>query len=173
MKKFATTFAVIASIMSTTAMADTTIVKGEVTAVWPVMKNYTQNIASKECNTVQVPIYGTTSKKNNTGEMIIGGIIGGVIGNQIGKGGGKEAATGIGALTGAIIAGENGKEQVIIGYRQEQQCTTVYTPVTETHIVGYNFEYRVGRLANHSGYSTREVRVGQTVRVQVNTKVVW
>ena len=44
-----------------------------------------------------------TVRNDTTGDMIVGGIIGGIIGNQIGKGGGK-MLTGIGALTGAIIA---------------------------------------------------------------------
>lgn len=67
------------------------------------------------CKDVKVPIKGGT----NTEGAIIGGIIGGVIGNQFGGGSGKEAATGVGALTGAIIGGQNKGNQ---GYRTERQC---------------------------------------------------
>jgi len=88
------------------------------------------------CRTVDVPIYGHNNK-NNTNDMIIGGIIGGILGNQIGKGSGKEAATGIGALSGAIIANENAKKhnQPIIGYRQVEQCENKTTYTTTEHEV--------------------------------------
>jgi uncharacterized protein YcfJ len=90
----------------------------------------------KVCSTVDVPIYGQ-GNVDTTGDMIIGGIIGGVIGNQIGKGGGKQAATGIGAMTGAIIGNNNAKNrnQQIVGYRQEQRCSNNTTYTTETYEV--------------------------------------
>jgi len=66
------------------------------------------------CKDVQVPVQGA----GNTEGAIIGGIIGGVIGNQFGKGSGKEAMTGIGALSGAIIGSGNRNQ----GYRTERQC---------------------------------------------------
>lgn len=94
----------------------------------------TKNIPHTErvCKNVEVPIYG--KKEMDTEGAIIGGLIGGVIGNQIGKGGGKEAATGVGALTGAIIGGKGGKEQ-IVGYRQEQRCSDKVTYTTQTEEV--------------------------------------
>ena len=70
------------------------------------------------CKNVQVP-YGS-KKELNTEGAIIGGIIGGVIGNQFGSGSGKEAATGVGALTGAIIGGN--KDAGPKGYTTQQQC---------------------------------------------------
>jgi uncharacterized protein YcfJ len=70
------------------------------------------------CKNVQVP-YGS-KKEMDTEGAIIGGIIGGVIGNQFGKGDGKEAMTGIGALSGAIIGGN--KQAGPQGYRTEQRC---------------------------------------------------
>ena len=57
------------------------------------------------CKNVQVPTKGADTL--NTEGAIIGGIIGGVIGNQFGKGDGKDAMTGIGALSGAIIGGQD------------------------------------------------------------------
>jgi len=47
----------------------------------------------------------------NTGS-VLGGIAGGVIGHQIGRGGGKTAATVVGALGGPVIGNENDKKQV-------------------------------------------------------------
>jgi uncharacterized protein YcfJ len=70
------------------------------------------------CKNVNVP-YGS-KKELDTEGAIIGGIIGGVIGNQFGKGDGKEAMTGIGALSGAIIGGK--KDAGPKGYRTETQC---------------------------------------------------
>ena len=71
------------------------------------------------CRDVQVPY--TTKKNFDQGGAIVGGIIGGVIGNQFGKGGGKEAMTGLGAITGAIVGGsDKGHTE----YRLERQCYT-------------------------------------------------
>lgn len=77
------------------------------------------------CKKVQVP-YGS-KKEFDQNAAIIGGIVGGIIGNQIGGGSGKEAATGVGALTGAIIGGN--KRTGPEGYRTETLCTmeTRYT----------------------------------------------
>ena len=52
------------------------------------------------CRDVKVP-HGS-----GTGNSIISGIIGGVLGNQFGSGEGKIAMTGLGALTGAILGGQ-------------------------------------------------------------------
>lgn len=172
MKKFIAVIGIVGSLMSP-AYADSTIVKGTITDVWPVMSNVTQNVADKQCRTVEVPIYGNGGKEFDQGGAIIGGIIGGVIGNQIGKGGGNDVATGVGAVAGTIIGGQKTSQQQIVGYRQERQCSTVYTPVTTTTITGYNFEYNVGRLQGQKGFSKREVFVGQTVKVRVHTNVVW
>ena len=70
----------------------------------------------------------------NTEGAIIGGIIGGVVGNQFGKGDGKEAMTGIGALTGAIIGGQD-KSPKTYGTQRHCQFETRYD---ETHRVVYS-----------------------------------
>jgi len=70
------------------------------------------------CRDVKVP-YGS-KKEFDKDSAIIGGIIGGVIGNQFGKGSGKEAATGVGALAGAIIGGN--KDKGPEGYTTQRQC---------------------------------------------------
>jgi uncharacterized protein YcfJ len=70
------------------------------------------------CKDVKVP-YGNRKQLDTEG-AIIGGLLGGVIGNQFGKGSGKEAMTGVGALTGAIIGGS--KDQGPQGYTTQQQC---------------------------------------------------
>ena len=67
------------------------------------------------CKDIKVPQKGEL----NTEGAIIGGIIGGVIGNQFGKGDGKEAMTGIGALSGAIIGGQDKGPR---NYTTQRQC---------------------------------------------------
>lgn len=71
------------------------------------------------CRDMQVPYQ--TKKEFDQGGAIIGGIIGGVIGNQFGNGNGKEAMTGIGALTGAMVGGN---KQGHTEYRTERKCYT-------------------------------------------------
>jgi len=130
MKKILT-IATVVALFTTPAFADND------RNIRDVYKTVTRSVPYTEqvCVDVQVPIYGSTSQKDTTGEMIIGGIIGGVIGNQIGKGGGKNAATGIGAMTGAIIGNNMGQKdnEQIIGYKQQQQCSnqTKYNTTTE------------------------------------------
>jgi uncharacterized protein YcfJ len=70
------------------------------------------------CKDIKVP-YGNRKQLDTEG-AIIGGLLGGVIGNQFGKGSGKEAMTGVGALTGAIIGGS--KDKGPQGYTTQQQC---------------------------------------------------
>jgi uncharacterized protein YcfJ len=90
------------------------------------------------CKDVQVPVQGGV----DTGGAIVGGIIGGVIGNQFGKGNGKDAMTGIGAMTGAIIGGGNGQPQ---GYRTERQCQ-----------IETRYEERQREVYSHSTITFRE-----------------
>ena len=101
--------------LSTPALADS--VKGDVQDHYKTVldqKPYRVEV----CKDVQVQ---NGSSGTDTGGAIIGGLIGGVIGNQFGKGGGKEAMTGIGAITGAIIGGESKAEP---SSRIERQCFT-------------------------------------------------
>jgi len=65
------------------------------------------------CRDVKVP------HRSGTGNSIISGIIGGVLGNQFGSGEGKIAMTGLGALTGAILGGQEPQSSYI-----ERQCGT-------------------------------------------------
>ena len=108
--------ATVAAALATPALADTTKVR--------IQDHYKTVIEQQPykvevCKDTQVPVYG--QKGMDTEGAIIGGIIGGVIGNQIGGGSGKDAATGIGVLSGAIIGGGGNKQQ-ITGYRIERQC---------------------------------------------------
>jgi uncharacterized protein YcfJ len=114
MKKIVATLSLVA-VTATPALAETS--KATITDHYKTVieqKPYKVEV----CKNVKVP-YGS-NKELNTEGAIIGGLLGGVIGNQFGKGGGKEAMTGVGALTGAIIGGskDNGPQ----GYTTQQQC---------------------------------------------------
>ena len=103
------------------------------------------------CKNVQVPTKGADTL--NTEGAIIGGIIGGVIGNQFGKGNGKDAMTGIGAMSGAIIGG---KKEGQTTYTEQRQCelqtryreveTRVYSHSTVTFIFeGQRYELKFSK----------------------------
>ena len=91
----------------------------------------TTNETRTQCEMVQVPVYGTRQREFDTGGAVMGGLIGGLLGNQVGGGSGRDAATGVGAIAGAIIGGGGGQTtNQITGYRQERQCSEVLTPVS-------------------------------------------
>lgn len=69
---------------------------------------------------------------SSTGNSIIGGIIGGVLGNQFGSGEGKNAMTGLGALTGAILSGREPQgsyidRQCSIETRYKEETARIYS----------------------------------------------
>ena len=110
----------IVTLMSTSAMAET------------VTDHYKQIIEQVPYR-VEVCKDVTVQGKTNHSGAIIGGVIGGLIGNQVGKGGVKEAATGIGAMTGAIIGGNSNRtgpttqRQCQIETRYEETARQVYS----------------------------------------------
>jgi uncharacterized protein YcfJ len=85
------------------------------------------------------------------GGAIVGGLAGGVLGHQVGGGSGKDAATALGVVLGAIAGDhlsnrdqgtpyDNGRYETT--QREVQRCRTVYD--TQTRITGYRvaYEYR-------------------------------
>lgn len=81
----------------------------------------------EECGEVQVPIMGVLDRPANQAEVIGGAVIGGLIGNQIGEGSGKDLATLVGIGAGAVTASnQRQQEQVVVGYKTEYICRTVY-----------------------------------------------
>lgn len=115
--------AAILSMIGTTAFANQRI-QATVVDMQETYQDVVRRVAVENCKTVDVPIYGGGSA--NTGDVIVGAIIGGAIGNQFGGGSGKDAMTVLGAIVGADVANKNGGQQEIVGYRQQQQCTTEY-----------------------------------------------
>ena len=92
-------------------------------------RDVVKQVPVQSCSVVDVPIYKeVVTGGASTGDVLAGAIIGGVIGNQFGNGKGKDAMTVLGAIVGADSANKNGsRETVIVGYRQQQQCSTSYS----------------------------------------------
>jgi len=131
MKKLYIATALTMVLSSTPVLAETVNAKVE-----DHYRTVVREIPSTEriCETVEVPIYGNVRGQASTGDTVLGAIIGGAIGNQVGGGSGKDAATVLGAIVGADIANKRGgRQQIITGYRQQQQCynETNYSRVEE------------------------------------------
>ena len=123
------TIATALAMFGSVALADQRI-KASVVSMQETYNTVSKQVPVLSCNTVEVPIYETRriGGQASTGDTLAGALIGGVIGNQFGGGKGKDAATVLGAILGADVANKKGgrQETVIVGYRQQQQCTTTY-----------------------------------------------
>jgi uncharacterized protein YcfJ len=124
-----------------------------------------QQVPNQSCGIVDVPIYGSQNT-DTSGNTIIGAIIGGAIGNQIGTGKGNGAA---GAVIGGLLGNQHGKNnnQQIIGYRQENRCTTTYTSERVERFIGtyVTVDYNGMQMS----YTTnRNVNVGDQVNIRVS-----
>ena len=72
-----------------------------------------------------------TPTEKGSGGAIVGAIVGGVVGNQIGGGSGRDIATGVGVITGAVV-GDNMQNSP----RIQQRCTPIQN--NRSVIVGYD-----------------------------------
>jgi len=146
------------------SVANAQSVMGTVTKV---EANYVEQSIGKpvhNCYTTEVPIYGYEKKQDNTGNIIGGAIIGGVLGNQIGKGNGAAGAV-IGGLIGN--AHGNSQQQVVIGYRTEERCTSKMVYETQTRIKNYRIHYEWAGLRG-TFYSQQSFNVGDSVNLNVH-----
>jgi uncharacterized protein YcfJ len=167
----ATTTAMVLSIASSMANAQTFNVVGSVVSSNPKYVTQTRNVPQQICNEIQVPIYGQGHNSNNNGifggiggalqgdtNALIGTIIGGAIGNKVGKGGGRDGATALGAIIGGNIGNRQNQQQGngIVGYRQQQQCHTQYhtesTQVLRGYIVTFNYNGMQGSTVRQNAY---------------------
>jgi uncharacterized protein YcfJ len=82
------------------------------------------------------------------GGAIVGGLAGGVIGHQFGGGTGKDAATALGVILGAMAGDQHQNRGQVAQYddgrfetnqREVKRCRTVYD--TQTRITGYRVAY--------------------------------
>ncbi len=154
------------------AFAENYTVQGTVVEANPVYQTVTNQVPTQTCKMVQVPVYGNGGSGNggtlglNNNIDIGGAIIGGVIGNNVTKNVDNGGA--IGALLGGLIGSQRNKQnsQQIVGYRQEQRCSTSYTTQSE-QVLGYT-----QIVVDAGGYKVtantkREVNVGDVVNVGV------
>jgi len=94
-------------------------------------------VPQQVCEPVAQAVPGATTG----GGAAIGAVIGGVLGNMIGHGGGRAAATAIGAIGGAAI-GNNAEASTYPQVAQGQACRTVEQ--MEMRTTGYNVVYEYG-----------------------------
>ena len=130
------------------------------------------SVPRNECTSQWVTEQQPVAASRNYGGLALGGVAGALLGNQVGKGHGREAATAVGAVVGAL-AGEHFANQNSWGggyqqasqpqQRQVQNCRTVND--VQSRLTGYQVEYEYrGQV-----YSTvtRE-KPGRTLPVRVS-----
>lgn len=144
MLRFITAFTLAMAATTTSALSETIRVPVQVTDVSANIENVNYNEPYQTCNNVEVPIYGRQKGNDDLGSFLGGAIIGGIIG----KGAtGNDGGAAVGALLGGALANESQKnngQDVIVGYRTEQQCTTKYRTRTERQIIDYTVTYQLG-----------------------------
>lgn len=110
------------------------------------------NVPRNECSSHWInersSYSGGERQDHQYGGAIVGGLAGGVLGHQVGGGRGKDAATALGAVLGAIAGdqfqnrdqrGQHDNGQYENVQREVKRCRTVYD--TQTRITGYNVAY--------------------------------
>jgi len=105
-------------------MAQSLHFTADVVRTIPVHQVVTETL--QQCVTETV----TPTDKGVSG-AIVGAIVGGVVGNQIGGGSGRDVATGVGVITGAVV-GDNMQNAP----RTQQRCTPIQN--SRSVIVGYD-----------------------------------
>jgi uncharacterized protein YcfJ len=169
MKKFLIAATLIAGI-ATSATAHSAELRMRVQVDESEPNYVTKNIRqpNQQCSTVDVPIYGSSGGGANAGDVLGGMIIGGLIGKGAA---GNDKGAAAGAVIGGMIAADKKKgNQQIVGYRQEQRCTTTYTNERVEEISGYKVYYTLNGEQFHT-HSNRYVSPGQwlTLRLKVTS----
>lgn len=118
------------------------------------------------CQTVDVPIYGNVGGGASAGDVLGGMIIGGLIG----KGAtGKDDGAAAGAVIGGMIAADNKQQQGIVGYKQQQQCSTVYeselVQTLKNYTITFEWEGVIGKAYTYNNYS-----VGDRIPVEITVR---
>ena len=124
MKKLVTIAAVL-SMFGSAAFANQ--VTATVVDMRETYRDAVKQVPVQSCQTIDVPIYKevVTGGGASGGDVLGGMIIGGLLGKGV-SGDDKGAAAG--AILGGMVAADKKqqRETVIVGYRQQQQCSTVY-----------------------------------------------
>ena len=126
MKKLVTIAAVL-SMFGSVAFAANQRIQATVVDLQETYRDVVKQVPVQSCQVVDVPIYKeVTSGGGASGSDILGGIIAGGVAGKVITNDDKGAA--IGAIIGAMTQADRKqkKETVIVGYKQQQQCSTVY-----------------------------------------------
>ena len=105
------------------------------------------SVPRNECTSQWVTEQQAVPASRNYGGLAIGGVAGALLGNQVGGGRGREAATAVGAVVGALTGEHFANQGGWGGYqqaapqqqRQVQNCRTVND--VQTRLTGYQVEY--------------------------------
>jgi uncharacterized protein YcfJ len=132
-----------------------------------------KEVPVKSCRQESLPIYDTESgREASTADVLAGAIFGGLVGNQIGGGGGKDAATILGAIAGAdMVNKKNSSQQVITSYKQQEVCNIIYEARSIKEVVGYTtyvkFANNIWQLPTQNPHQKGEyLKVNVTLDVQ-------
>ncbi len=116
------------------------------------------SVPRNECSSHWVPENGgrvspqrQSSQDRQYGGAIVGGLAGGILGRQVGGGSGRDAATALGVVLGAMAGDQLQNRDARSPYdnsgyetaqREVQRCRTVYD--AQTRLTGYrvNYDYR-------------------------------
>ena len=129
------------------------------------------SVPRNECTSQWVTEQQAVPASRNYGGLAIGGVAGALLGNQVGGGRGREAATAVGSVVGALTCEHLANQGGWGGYqqaapqqqRQVQNCRTVND--VQTRLTGYQVEYEYrGQIYNTL---TRE-NPGRTLPVRVS-----
>lgn len=156
----------------TNAIAVQYNVTGVVKSVNPVFQTVSQQIPTQSCNTVDVPVYGNSGSQGSSvfGLDLEGAIIGGVIGNNVTKNVDNGGA--VGALLGGMIGSDRKRNnQQIVGYRQEQRCSTSYTTQQQQVFSHNDIVVDVEGLTVSARTARQDVQVGSSIPVTMTLQV--
>ena len=143
------TIAALVSVVSLTSFvhAETRIdsVLGTVTKVDTLTSSYVRKTPTneKQCQIKDVPLYAEGKESNEIGSMLLGGLLGSAIGNKLSD---SNGAGSVGAVAGALVGRKKAKDDAengeIIGYRQQEVCTTQRIVLEEIveKITGYRVQ---------------------------------
>lgn len=156
----------------TTASAEQYNLTGVVKSVNPIYTTVTQQVPTQTCNTVDVPVYGNSGSQGSSvfGLDLEGAIIGGVIGNNVTKN--VENGGAAGAIIGGLLGSQNKRNnQQIVGYRQEQRCSTSYSSQQSQKFSHNEITIDVDGYTVNARTARQNLRVGDTVPVVMSLQV--
>jgi len=137
-------------------------VKGTVTEVQPLTRVVSVERPHRSCNTVEVPVYGNVGGGASAGDVLGGMIIGGLLGKGVS---GNDRGAAAGAVIGGMVSADKNNQQGIVGYRQENRCTTEYITELQERNAGYRVTIEVEGNTIQT-VTNRKYRVGQRVEVR-------